>query len=141
MAEGENFWRLLGISYGFIPQALRFLYCHLYQKTYPARTSWSSGLATDRPPLFDSAAPSLPRGVPPDFNSTVYRFCEEFSLPLNQSVFNFHPTREIFLNQETELFDVTFLCALLLQSTVKTTLVHFIRVLLVILDRAVSSLR
>ena len=121
----DNFWHLLDISYGFIPQALRILYSQLYQRRYPGRINWTSPLDTNLPPELN---PPLASSSAMDVNSTVFRYYEEFGPHLSSKTpnpFKFPQNQELFLNQQFEDFDVTFLCALLLQSSVKENLVSF----------------
>lgn len=121
--DADNFWRVLNVSYGFLPMALRALYSHVYRQKYPDRRGWTEALNTTRPPGFKPSAPSLPASI--DVNSTLFRYYEEFSSlnSQNSSAFKFKQNQDRFLNGQLEKFDVTFLCALLLDSSVSETLV------------------
>lgn len=113
----DNYLRLQNALRQAVLPKLQQLYIDTYNRRHPQRKGWDEQLTIIRPQGF---LPAHPVSDVKDQNSTVFRYCEEFTA--NPRLFQFPRNRELFLSQKIRKSDFTFLFSLLLSSTVSEKL-------------------
>lgn len=124
----QNFWRMANTLFN-LPDHLQFLYQRLYQRTHPRRTLWGQVLHTQLPfgyvyGVTKPRSPPSPQLHPQNLDSTWFRYCEEFEH--DPEIFRHMDARDLFLNNELNKFDISFVVLLVVHSSVRPHLVQLI---------------